>query len=114
MINSIYTAEHYKWGADCDGWHLLQSPGLSLIQEKMPPDTGEVLHYHEKAQQVFYILDGVATFKLGEKTYTMIKGDSIHVPPGAVHQITNESSMPLSFLVISEPKAHGDRVVVEE
>ncbi|MBB5638759.1 mannose-6-phosphate isomerase-like protein (cupin superfamily) [Pedobacter cryoconitis] len=114
MITSIATAAHYKWGADCDGWHLLQSDQLSVIQELMPGGTDEALHYHSKAQQVFYILEGIATFKLQNDTYTLIKGESITVAPGAIHQLLNLSDSPLSFLVISAPKAHGDRINIEE
>ena len=64
MIRSIQNAEHYKWGQNCDGWHLLKSNDLSVIQENMPPQTAEVLHYHEKTQQVFYILSGIASFEI--------------------------------------------------
>jgi hypothetical protein len=28
---SIANAEHYLWGGDCDGWHLLQRNDLSAI-----------------------------------------------------------------------------------
>jgi hypothetical protein len=30
------TAEHYVWGGTCDGWHLVRSLELSIIQERMP------------------------------------------------------------------------------
>ena len=30
-------SEHYAWGGVCDGWHLLKSPVLSVIQERVPP-----------------------------------------------------------------------------
>ncbi|KIO78482.1 cupin [Pedobacter lusitanus] len=113
MIISTDTAEQYKWGADCDGWHLLKSDQLSVIQEMMPPDTEEVLHYHAKAQQVFYILDGVATFRIKDETYILTKGKSIAVSPGAAHQILNKSDEPLVFLVISAPKSHGDRINID-
>ena len=43
QITSRETAEHYKWGgaggADCDGWHLVKTAELSVIEELMPPDT---------------------------------------------------------------------------
>jgi hypothetical protein len=34
---STGTAPHYAWGAKCDGWHLVRSADLSVIQERMPP-----------------------------------------------------------------------------
>lgn len=112
MIISTENAEHYNWGGQCDGWHLLKSNSLSMIQERMPPGTAEELHYHAVAQQVFYILSGTATFEVeGERT-SLQASQSIHVAPNTKHRILNDDSVDLHFLVISEPKAHGDRVNV--
>lgn len=110
MITSIENAEHYVWGEACDGWHLLKSDRLSVIQECMPPGTAEQRHYHERAQQVFYILEGRATFEIDGQINTMERGQSVHIPPGTPHRIQNNEITDLRFLVISEPKAHGDRL----
>ncbi|PST83131.1 cupin domain-containing protein [Pedobacter yulinensis] len=110
MKKSIHNTEHYKWGADCDGWHLLKSPTLSVIQERIPPGAGEALHYHERSQQLFYILSGTATFLVGTTTEILAAGESIHIPGGEAHLIRNDSAQLLNFLVISEPMAHGDRI----
>ncbi|MDB5140749.1 MAG: cupin [Mucilaginibacter sp.] len=110
MITSTDNAEHYNWGENCDGWHLLRTDSLSVIQERMPPATSEQLHYHEHAQQVFYILLGIATFEIEGKTKTVQPGQSIHVPKKTKHRIINKGNIDLHFLVISEPKSHGDRV----
>lgn len=36
-------------------------------------------------------------------------GEGLHVPPGAAHQMRNESGVEVGFLVVSSPKSHGDR-----
>ena len=36
-VVSAGTADHYVWGDGCDGWHLVASDRLSVIQERMPP-----------------------------------------------------------------------------
>ena len=28
-------SEHYTWGGNCDGWHFLKTPGLSIIRERV-------------------------------------------------------------------------------
>ena len=109
-ITSTENAEHYTWGNQCDGWHLLRSGSLSVIQERMPPGTSEQMHYHESAQQVFYILSGTATFEVDGGLKTVNGGQSIHITPNTKHRILNNGNNDLHFLVISEPKAHGDRV----
>ena len=110
MVTSTDNAEHYIWGDGCDGWHLLKSGSLSVIQERMPSETREQLHYHHKAQQVFYILSGAATFEVDGEVIEVKANQSLHIKPGTKHRIMNKSSEDLHFLVISEPKAHGDRV----
>jgi mannose-6-phosphate isomerase-like protein (cupin superfamily) len=110
VITSTENAEHYTWGSNCDGWPLLRNDTLSVIQERMPPGTSEQLHYHERAQQVFYILSGTATFEIEGGTETAVAGQSIHVRPKTKHRILNDGDADLHFLVISEPKSHGDRV----
>ncbi|MBX2873898.1 MAG: cupin domain-containing protein [Saprospiraceae bacterium] len=113
MKISTKNAQHYKWGSDCEGWHLLNSPQLSVIQEKMPPGTKEVKHYHEQSEQVFFILAGRATFTLDQETFILEPQESLHIPIRTPHQIQNNSKQDLHFLVISHPKAHGDRILLE-
>lgn len=110
MPLSTQNAEHYTWGNNCDGWHLLTSDTLSVIQERMPPHTSEQLHFHQKAQQVFYILSGTATFSIDGETQLVKANESISIPKQVPHQIRNEQEEDLCFLVISEPKSHGDRI----
>ncbi len=31
MLISIEKAEHYLWGGNCDGWHLLKRDDMSVI-----------------------------------------------------------------------------------
>lgn len=112
MVTSRANAPHYQWGKDCNGWHLLQSDALSIIEESMPPGSSEQLHYHEKAQQVFYILNGIAHFEIEGAQYTVGKGESIHIGQGLKHRVLNNTNETLSFVLVSQPKAHGDRIDV--
>jgi len=103
------SSEHYTWGQNCDGWHLLKTDSLSVIQEKMPPNTSEALHYHQKAQQFFFILIGQAIFEVEGEIFEVKSNEGFYVEANKKHKIKNDSDADLHFLVISEPKAHGDR-----
>ncbi len=105
-------AEHYVWGQQCDGWHLLKSPSLSVIQEHVPVGAGEVRHYHQQAQQFFFVLSGIATLEVGGECTRLSRGQGCHVPAGVAHLLYNEGPEDLEFLVVSVPPAHGDRVPV--
>jgi mannose-6-phosphate isomerase-like protein (cupin superfamily) len=106
------SARHYVWGGVCDGWPLLESDSLSVIEERIPPGGGEVLHYHGRAQQLFYILAGVATFESDGVTEVVSSREAFHIRPGVPHCIRNMGTEELYFLVISEPRSRGDRVDV--
>jgi mannose-6-phosphate isomerase-like protein (cupin superfamily) len=112
MNVSTHNAEHYTWGANCDGWHLLKSDPLSVIQECMPTGTSEQLHAHRFAQQLFYILSGTATFDIDGNTHTIRANESVHIKPNTLHKIYNQQVEDLIFMVISQPKAHGDRIEI--
>lgn len=103
------TAEHYTWGGHCDGWHLLKNPELSVIQERMPPGTAEVRHFHHRAQQFFYILSGETLMEVDGRLLTLAAGQGIWIPAGTPHQMKNDSGADVHFLVISQPPSHGDR-----
>jgi mannose-6-phosphate isomerase-like protein (cupin superfamily) len=110
---SLANAEHYVWGADCDGWHLLKHPELSVIQERVPPGRGEVKHYHSKARQYFLVLAGKASLEFEDRVVTFGSGEGVHVPPGVHHRFANAGSEAVEFLVISSPTTQGDRINVE-
>jgi mannose-6-phosphate isomerase-like protein (cupin superfamily) len=107
---SIETAEHYVWGEVCDGWHLVKSPSLSVIQERVPVGASEVKHYHSKARQFFYVLSGVATLEFNHQKISFGMGQGVHVPPEVPHRFINASLEEVVFLVVSTPSTAGDRV----
>ncbi|MVM34061.1 cupin domain-containing protein [Spirosoma sp. HMF4905] len=109
---STQNAEHYTWGDQCDGWHLVKSDSLSIIQERMPPGTVEVKHYHQKSHQFFFVLAGEATMEIGQETIHLKANEGIEIPPLVPHQMRNDSSNDVVFTVTSMPKSHGDRIVV--
>lgn len=103
------TAHHYRWGAECDGWHLVKAAALSVIEERMPPGTAEVRHWHTRARQFFYVLSGAIVLEVEGEHHELGVGDGIELPQGTAHQARNEGTVDASFLVISCPPHQGDR-----
>ena len=46
------------------------------------------------------ILQGSGNVLLGEETHTISRGDIIHIPPDALHQVSNSGQGPLGFLCV--------------
>jgi mannose-6-phosphate isomerase-like protein (cupin superfamily) len=113
MIRSKNNSEHYIWGDNCDSWILNNSENLSVKQEKMLSGTSEKLHFHNNAEQFFYILKGEAVFYIEEEKFQVKEGESISVLPQSEHYISNESADDLEFLVISSPSTNNDRIEIK-
>ncbi|MCU1324490.1 MAG: cupin protein [Acidobacteriaceae bacterium] len=112
-IISTADAEHYKWGGpagtDCDGWYLLQTAALNVIEELMPAGTAEARHFHKQARQFFYVLDGELTLEIEHHDFVLHKGQGLEIAPGQAHQAMNRSSADVRILVTSQLPSHGDR-----
>jgi mannose-6-phosphate isomerase-like protein (cupin superfamily)/GNAT superfamily N-acetyltransferase len=106
-------APHYTWGSGCDGWRLVDTPGLSVIEERMPPATAEVLHLHAHARQLFRVLSGVARFELPDGVAEVRAGEALEIAPRLSHRIRNDGPEPLELVVVSQPTTRGDRVELE-
>ncbi|MFS8472495.1 cupin domain-containing protein [Xanthomonas campestris] len=102
---SADTDEHYPWGEACDGWHLLRDPGLSVLEEHMPPGAMEQRHRHSRARHFFYVLAGEVMLQVDGEQHVLKVGQGLHVTPGSTHQMHNLSDEQARFLVISTP--HG-------
>jgi mannose-6-phosphate isomerase-like protein (cupin superfamily) len=109
---STKNGKHYVWGENCDGWHLAATDSLSVIQERMPKGASEFRHLHNKAEQFFYILSGIATLEVAGVLHVVQPREGFHVSAGVAHTMRNDHETDLEFLVISTPPAHGDRVNV--
>ena len=105
----IGSAPHYVWGDGCDGWRLMDTPGLSVIEERMPPATSEVRHRHGSSEQCFYVLSGTLTLEVEGAVHRIGRRQAITVTPPASHQARNEGTEDVRFLVVSAPSTRGDR-----
>ena len=109
MPISVANADHYRWGDGCDGWHLMRAAGVSVIEERMPPRSAEVRHWHARAIQFFYVMSGTLVMEVEGARHELSKGTGIELPSGTAHQARNEGSIDATFLVISSPPHQGDR-----
>ncbi|ARD21848.1 cupin domain-containing protein [Shewanella japonica] len=109
-VISQQSAEHYIWGNNCDGWHLVKSKQLSVIQERVPPGSFESRHFHQKSEQFFFVLSGIATIEVEGEVLTVNPLQGVHVGAGKAHQLSNQHNRELVFTVTSTPPSHGDKI----
>ena len=109
-VVSKANADHYVWGEGYDGWHLVKSSALSVIQERVPAGCGEVRHLHRKSEQFFFVLSGCATLEVDGQVHQLLHHQGLHIPSNTPHRLSNDGTEDLCFVVTSTPPSHGDRV----
>jgi mannose-6-phosphate isomerase-like protein (cupin superfamily) len=109
VVSKNQPLSHYIWGNACDGWNLVADTRLSVKLERMPPGTEESLHYHQQAQQFFFIVRGEAEFEIEEKKVVLKEQEGIQILPMEKHLVRNRTKNDLEFIVCSQPSTQGDR-----
>lgn len=71
----------------------------SLMESFAGPGSAAPLHTHHE-DEVFYILDGVATFALGEEILEAKKGAVVVIPGGTPHSWKNRTSSDVHVLAM--------------
>ena len=68
-----------------------------------PGFPGPPAHLHEKLHDMFYVLEGTLTMRLGEETRELDPGAFVCVPPGVIHTFANDADVPVRFLNFNTP-----------
>ena len=65
------------------------------------------LHAHYVNEEMFFIIEGSGSLRLGEESWPLRAGDVVAVPPGpeTPHQIVNDSETDLRYLCVSTMEA---------
>ena len=79
-------------GKDTDGQ-------LSLFEYTGNVQGGPPLHMHPKQDEIFFIMEGDYTFKVGDELYKLTKGDTIFLPRNVPHTFAQNSEKGKMFFM---------------
>lgn len=93
--------------------HLTEPLGLDALAlnyfELAPGDSfSGSLHTHTNQEEVFYVLDGEATFETLDETVTVGAGEIVRFPPGEYQEGRNESDDRVVALALGAPQESGE------
>ncbi len=86
----------------------------TLAEARLPAGRSTTPHHHVGTEEIYYLLEGQGSMRLGAETRPVGPGDAIAIPPGAVHQITNTGPSVLKFLCCCAPGYDHEHTVLEE
>jgi quercetin dioxygenase-like cupin family protein len=86
---------HFKAvGADTNG-------AYALLEYQVAYDIP--LHVHRREDEATYVLEGIVEVRLGDRCYTLKRGDFLFMPRRVPHSITMSSQPPIRILALSTP-----------
>ena len=68
-----------------------------------PPGSGPGLHYHEREDEWFYIVEGRVSFFLNGTWTDMFPGDCVYAPRGSVHAFKNNTDQIIRVFIYIAP-----------
>ncbi len=81
----------------------------SLAEATLAPGQATVRHHHRVTEEIYHLTAGTGVMELDGVTRDVGPGDTILIPPGAWHQITNTGDGELRLLCCcAPPYSHED------
>jgi mannose-6-phosphate isomerase-like protein (cupin superfamily) len=72
---------------------------------RLPPQSANTLHRHVRAEEFYFVIEGVGRMRVGEETLTVPRLGGVLVGPSVLRQIFNDTAAEVLWLVIGAPEA---------
>ena len=90
----------------------IHGPGAMSFAEAIVESGGTtLLHRHGQSEEIYHITAGSGTMRLGQAEFDIRNGDTIVIPPGTTHNVTNTGPSALKILCVCHP-AYADEDTV--
>ncbi|GMO26897.1 MAG: dimethylsulfonioproprionate lyase family protein [Termitinemataceae bacterium] len=92
--------------------YLMQGPlsNFAIVQFTAGEDFRA--HYHNVMEENFYILEGSVTIVVDNVAHKLTKGQFIHIEPGEVHYVKNDSGATMRMVSTLAPYQEKDKIEV--
>lgn len=90
------------------------SVNQSLAVATVPPGAATEEHYHGVSEEIYFFTSGTGVMKLGDEEAAVSAGDTVVIPPGTPHKLSNTGAEPLKLLCCcAPPYSHEDTFMVD-
>ncbi|MEX1141977.1 MAG: cupin domain-containing protein [Thermoleophilaceae bacterium] len=82
----------------------LEAEQVALTYRRMPPGTGGrggYGHRHRTQEEIYLVVDGTLTFKLGDDLVEAGPGTAVRVPPETVRSVHNDGDSDAILVIVS-------------
>ena len=81
----------------------IQAKSFSIGMVTLEPHGGQVPWHNQEQEEVYIILEGSGEMCIGEERQTLVGGQTVFIPPGVFHQLTNIGDTPLKMVYCYGP-----------
>ena len=85
----------------------LERTGSELLGARLwrlPPKSANTLHKHVRAEEFYFVIEGIGRMRVGEETLTIPRHGGVLVGPSVLRQIFNDSDAESLWLVVGAPE----------
>lgn len=72
---------------------------------RLPPRSANTLHKHVRAEEFYFVVEGVGRIRVGEETLTVPQHSGILVGPQLLRQVFNDTESDVLWLIVGAPEA---------
>ena len=72
---------------------------------RLPPRSANTLHKHVRAEEFYFVVEGVGRIRVGEETLTVFQHGGILVGPQLLRQVFNDTESDVLWLIVGAPEA---------
>jgi quercetin dioxygenase-like cupin family protein len=102
----------YRFG-DSGPKYLMKGPRMNFAVVQFQPGQDFKAHYHNEMEENFFILEGEVDVVVDGTVHRLTPGQLIHIEPGEIHYLANNSKNPVKMISTLAPFREVDKVEVE-
>jgi mannose-6-phosphate isomerase-like protein (cupin superfamily) len=80
------------------------SQNLGARLWRLSPKSANTLHKHVRAEEFYFVLEGVGRMRIGDETLTVPKCGGVLVGPDQLRQVFNDTDAEVLWLVVAGPE----------
>jgi mannose-6-phosphate isomerase-like protein (cupin superfamily) len=89
---------------NADLLELTKSENLGARLWRFPPKSANTLHKHIRAEEFYFVLEGVGRIRVGDETLTVPKYGGVLVGPDQLRQVFNDTDAEVLWLIVAAPE----------
>jgi len=71
---------------------------------RLPPQSANTLHKHVRAEEFYFVVEGIGRIRVGEETLTVPQHGGVLVGPRMLRQVFNDTDSEVLWLIVGAPE----------